>query len=59
MNYKVVLKTGYPPSRVWRLLYLSDINCIIVISAFKPNTSLLQHSYTLYVDIPQIATDIQ
>jgi hypothetical protein len=28
------------------------------ISTFKPNTPLLQHSYTLYVDIPQIATDI-
>jgi hypothetical protein len=28
------------------------------IFAFKPNTPILQHSYTLYVDIPQIATDI-
>jgi len=25
--------TGYPPSRVWRLLYLSDINYLIVIPA--------------------------
>ena len=28
------------------------------ISAFKPNTPLLQHSYTLHVGITQIATDI-
>ena len=25
--------TGYPPSRVWRILYLSDINYFIVIPA--------------------------
>jgi hypothetical protein len=28
------------------------------ISAFKPNTPVLQHSYTLHVAITQIATDI-
>jgi hypothetical protein len=28
------------------------------ISAFKPNTPLLQHFYTLHVGITQIATDI-
>ena len=30
---KVISAPGYPPSRVWRLLYLLDINIFIVIPA--------------------------
>lgn len=30
---KVILTLGYPPSRVWRQLYLSDINWFTVIPA--------------------------
>jgi hypothetical protein len=32
-SQKVVLKAGYPPARVWRNFYLSDINYFIVIPA--------------------------
>ena len=63
-NILNLLDSGFRRNDVktWKLTLYEFVKCERVKMkphpAFKPNNPLLQHSYTLPVAIPQIATDI-